>query len=96
MASHRRRGWTSICSLTGHRVCVSALAVLLADGCAEQALWVKADATHEDFARDSYACERDMRQSGYFGTGIYAAIAAQDFAERCMVARGWSKQVSTT
>jgi hypothetical protein len=68
------------------------LAVLLAAACAEQAVWVKPGATQQDFARDSYECERDMRQSDYFGTGIYGAIAAQEFAERCMVARGWSKQ----
>ena len=68
------------------------LAVLLTTSCAEQAVWVKPGATEQEFAQDSYECERDMRQSGYFGTGIYAPIAAQQFGERCMVARGWSKQ----
>ena len=43
------------------------------------------------FNRDSYECERDMRQSGYYGTGIVGAINAQEFGERCMIARGYYK-----
>jgi hypothetical protein len=70
----------------------AAIAVLLIAGCAEQAVWVKPGATEQDFAQDTYECERDMRQSGYFGTGIYGAINAREFTERCMVARGWHQQ----
>lgn len=43
------------------------------------------------FQRDSYECERDMRQSGYYGGGIVGQINAQGFAERCMFARGYYK-----
>jgi hypothetical protein len=55
-------------------------------------VWERPGATQQDFARDSYECERDMRQSGHFGTGIVGELNAQAFQERCMVARGWSKQ----
>jgi hypothetical protein len=65
--------------------------LLLFAGCA-RFVWVKPGAGQQDFQRDAYECERDMRQSGYFGTGVAAAINAQNFQERCMVARGWSKQ----
>src|SRR5688500_11356349 len=41
------------------------------------------------FQRDSYECERDMRQSAYYGGGIVGQINAQGFAERCMFARGY-------
>jgi hypothetical protein len=64
---------------------------LLLAGCA-RFIWVKAGASQQDFQRDAYECERDMRQSGYFGSGILGGIEAQNFQERCMVARDWSKQ----
>jgi hypothetical protein len=37
-------------------------------GCTHFA-WTKTDFSETEFARDSYECERDARQSGYFGTG---------------------------
>src|SRR5437660_8392150 len=36
--------------------------------------------TMDNFSRDSYECERDMRQSMYFGTGF----SARAFQDRCM------------
>jgi hypothetical protein len=57
-------------------------------GCA-QGVWTKDGATQHDFASDSYACEKDTRQSGYFGTGVIGAVNMHDFAGRCMVAHGW-------
>ena len=47
--------------------------------------------TPELWAKDRYECERDARQSGYFGTGIYGALQMQGFFDRCMEARGWTK-----
>lgn len=64
---------------------------LLLTGCA-QTVWVKNGSTVQDFNRDTYECERDMRQSGYYGTGTAGAINAQGYQERCMYARGWSLQ----
>jgi len=60
-------------------------------GCASYT-WVKPGVTPQDFTRDAYLCERDMRQSGYFGTGIVGAMNQQSFFERCMIANGYSKQ----
>jgi hypothetical protein len=69
---------------------VLGLAIACLTACA-QALWDKPGATQQDFATDSYGCERDARQSGYFGGGIIGAINFQNFYERCLVARGYRK-----
>ena len=53
--------------------------------------WTKDGFNQADWNRDSYECERDMRQSGYYGEGIFGAINAQNFQERCLVARGYYK-----
>jgi len=58
-------------------------------GCA-QLVWDKPGATQQDLMRDSYDCERDMRQSGYYGGGIVGMVNAQEFGMRCMYARGWT------
>ena len=47
--------------------------------------------TPQLWARDSYECERDARQSGYFGSGIAAQLDMLDFYDRCLGARGWTK-----
>lgn len=65
-----------------------AMALLLA-GCA-QIVWDKTGATQADFNRESYMCERDARQSGYFGGGLIGALNMAEFAQRCMVAQGWA------
>jgi hypothetical protein len=57
--------------------------------CAPQSVWTKAGATDQDFATDSYDCERDARQSSYYGSGLAGAVNMQGFANRCMVAHGW-------
>jgi|GEM_PF-2510197 predicted small secreted protein len=45
--------------------------------------WQKAGASQEDYARDTYECERDRRMAGLgflSGAGFYA---------QCMKAHGW-------
>jgi membrane-associated protease RseP (regulator of RpoE activity) len=54
--------------------------------------WVKPGATQQDFLTDKYSCEKDMRQSMYFGGGIIGAINADNFQSECMVAKGWRQQ----
>jgi hypothetical protein len=44
----------------------------------------------QDYNVDSYACEKDARQSGYFGGGIVGQINFNEFEGRCMRARGWT------
>jgi hypothetical protein len=58
-------------------------------GCTS-AQWTKAGATQQDFATDSYDCEKDARQSGYYGSGLAGAINMQGFFNRCMNAHGWT------
>ena len=65
-----------------------ALALALA-GCAQPSTWVKSGASAQDYATDSYECEKDARQSGYFGTGLVGAVNMSQFAQRCMIAHGW-------
>ncbi len=55
-------------------------------------VWDKPGATQEEFKKDTYECERDMRQSGNFGTGVYGGLNAQAFNDRCMEARGYTKE----
>jgi hypothetical protein len=69
---------------------ITTIAALGLGGCAEYA-WTKPGLTQADFNRDSYNCEKDMRQSGYFGGGLVGALNAQAFEERCMTAQGYSK-----
>ena len=68
---------------------LAAMALALLFGCAES-YWDKYGATEQDFNRDSYECERDARQSGYYGTGLAGSLNMQNFYGRCMVARGWT------
>jgi len=63
-------------------------AVLLLTGCATQA-WVKEGASQQNLATDSYECERDLRQSFYYGRGLIAWANMNAYERRCMVARGW-------
>lgn len=65
-------------------------AMLILSSCAPP-VWTKPGASQQDYATDSYQCEKDARQSGYFGGGIVGAANMVDFQQRCMVAHGWRK-----
>jgi hypothetical protein len=55
----------------------------------------KEGATQQDYARDSYDCERDTLAvaSPYaFGRGFVAQHNARSFAIRCMIAKGYTFQ----
>jgi hypothetical protein len=73
---------------------VALSAVMFLAGCGPT-IWVKTGATQQDFDRESYGCEKDARQSGYFGGGLVGQINLQEFINRCMVAHGWSVQQQT-
>ena len=66
------------------------LFVLLLTGCTTTC-WTRPDATQQDFLRDRYSCERDMRQSGGYGDGLIGAINASAFFDRCMNAQGYTQ-----
>jgi hypothetical protein len=64
--------------------------LLIAASCAQQDTyhWTKQDGGG-DLSADSYSCERDARQSGYFGTGLVGAVNMKEFYVRCLRAKGW-------
>ncbi len=70
------------------RYFLPAAVVLGIAGCAPT-VWTKVGASTQDFTSDQYACERDSRQSGGFGTGIAGAFQVQAYFNRCMGAHGW-------
>jgi hypothetical protein len=53
-------------------------------------VWDKEGATQADYNRDSYQCEKDARQSGYFGTGLAGGLNMRKFFQQCMVADGYT------
>jgi len=67
-----------------------AIALLGLSGCT-QYRWTHPNFTQASWHRDTYECEKDMRQSAYFGTGLVGQLNAADFQERCLQARGYSK-----
>ncbi|MDR5751092.1 MULTISPECIES: hypothetical protein [unclassified Caballeronia] len=74
------------------KLMIAAAACAALAGCASPMVWNKYGATTADYQVDSYACEKDARQSGYFGGGISGAINMRDFFKHCMVAHGWALQ----
>lgn len=60
-------------------------------GCAPKYFWYREGANAQIFQRESYECERDTRQSGYFGSGFVGAANFQNFYERCLRAKGYRK-----
>ncbi len=69
------------------------LAVILS-GCSPP-IWDNPNATQADYNRDSYECERDARQSGYFGTGLAGGLNMRRFIQECMIARGYTIRSDT-
>jgi hypothetical protein len=69
---------------------LAAVVVVLA-GCTESSsmVWDKPGATQADYNKDRYECEKDTRQSGYFGHGFIGAANMVDFFKQCMAARGY-------
>ena len=58
-------------------------------GCAPM-IWDKQDATQDQYNQDAYACERDARQSGYFGGGIIGGLNMREFFQKCMRSKGYT------
>jgi len=68
---------------------LSVIGVTLLCGCGTPKLWYKDGGSQAEFKQDKYACEKDARQSGYFGGGIAGAINMQNFQSQCMESKGW-------
>ena len=69
-------------------LCAIALTALLI-GCATPMIWDKSSGTQAEYNKDSYECEKDARQSGYFGGGIAGALNMREFFKTCMVSKGY-------
>lgn len=66
------------------------LAALMLSACATtRMMWTKPNWNEDEARRDFYECERDARQSGYFGTGIIGAQNIGEFQKRCLRAKGY-------
>ena len=72
------------------RIARPGLMLLCVAGCTPTT-WYKPGASQQDFTTTSYECERDARQSGYFGIGLSGAIEMASFQARCMGAHGYSR-----
>jgi len=57
-------------------------------------VWVKEGATPQEFQTARFECERDVRQSGYYGPGLIGAFNANSFYRQCMMAKGFYEQAS--
>jgi len=69
-------------------ICAITLIILLV-GCATM-IWDKPGLTQDGFNRDHYECEKDARQSGYYGGGWVGSMNMREFYKRCMVSRGYT------
>lgn len=69
-------------------------AAICLSACAGPMIWDKTGGTQEQYNVDSYQCEKDARQSGYYGTGYAAAAEAKGFFQRCMVSKGYTLRKS--
>lgn len=71
------------------------LSVLFLGGCA-MGTWYRPGATVQDYNKDSYECEKDTRQSGYFGHGVITrSVNMNEFYSKCMVSKGWTLQTAS-
>jgi len=77
-----------------HILALIAVAGILA-ACGPRPVWVKSGASQQDHTTDSYQCEKDTRQSQYFGGGLVGTLEMADFAKKCMAAKGW-RQVTAS
>ncbi len=73
------------------RFCVAAAISLLIVTSCQHVVWTKAGFNPADWNRDRYECERDMRQSGYYGGGLVGEANAASFFASCLIARGYYK-----
>jgi hypothetical protein len=72
------------------RIAAIVLVLSVLAGCAKT-YWTKPGLTPAEWNLDIYECERDMRQSGYFGGGFIGIMNARAFKDRCLVAKGYYK-----
>ncbi len=65
---------------------------LLVSACSPQLYWYKPDISREQFAKDEYSCERDVRSANYpvdLSFAVEQQQALQDMFVRCMQSKGY-------
>ena len=61
-------------------------------GCAHAYHWAKAEATQQEWTKDSDECERYAKEQVYFERGFMGSLTVQNFFDRCLLARGYYKE----
>lgn len=69
------------------RFFAAAACMLVLAGCAP-VYWSKPGFSQAEWNRDSYECERDVRQTSH-GTGLVGALDAMAFEQDCLRAHGY-------
>ena len=72
------------------------LTAILLSGCAQPMIWDKPGGTQAEFNQDNYSCERDTRQSGYYGSGLVGALNMREFFKHCMIAHGYTLRAQSS
>jgi hypothetical protein len=57
-------------------------------GCVSQTEFNKQNSTQENYNKDSYECERDTRESGFYD-GVIGIRDMDVFFRKCMATKGW-------
>ena len=75
------------------RITIILCCALVVSSCASRqpVTWNKDGGSQQEYAKDSYACEKDMRQSGNFGPGLIGQKRADEFVKACMRAHGYDE-----
>lgn len=63
---------------------------LVLSGCAPT-VWGKPGLTQQQWMTERYQCEKDARQSQYFGGGLAGAINMRNFFNQCLEAHGYRR-----
>ena len=58
-------------------------------GCAHAYHWAKAEATQQEWTKDSDECERSAKERAYFERGLMGYLTVQNFFDRSFLARGY-------
>ena len=73
--------------------CIVLLLLLLGIfGCAPEYHWTKPSVSQQEFAKESYECQRYAKERVYFERGWIGHLTVQNFFDRCLLAKGYYKE----
>ena len=76
--------------MTSRLVCLFFLLGMF--GCAHEYHWAKAEATQQEWTKDSDECERFAKERAYFERAFMGHLTVQNFFDQCLLARGYYKE----